>query len=223
MILDNSKLQRYVHCDYIWGKISKDIAIIIKTRKVFDEATLWSLYNILILPYVNYCIHVFGKAYDIHLEILLQNKALIDGVPPCTSIDNFYLELDILPVKISLFTLLVCSCKIYENGWKCHFAQCSILIDQSLPILHVACNHLSNSSTFTLKIRGRCIALVCSFIPQSSWLTLISTTNATISVQWPLLLTWINFNPRMNKQLHPILSAKWNFLFILKLQLCRWS
>ena len=57
----------------------------------------------LILPYVSYCIHVWGKAYDTHLKhvLVLQNKAvrIIAGVPPRTSADNLYLELDILPVK----------------------------------------------------------------------------------------------------------------------------
>ena len=102
VILDN-KLNWHAHCEYICGKMSKGIGIIIKARKVFNETTLLSLYNSLILPYVSYCIHVWGKAYDTHLKhvLVLQNKAvrIIAGVPPCTSADNLYLELDILPVK----------------------------------------------------------------------------------------------------------------------------
>ena len=102
VILDN-KLNWHAHCEYICGKMSKGIGIIIKARKVFNETTLLSLYNSLILPYVSYCIHVWGKAYDTHLKhvLVLQNKAvrIIAGVPPRTSADNLYLELDILPVK----------------------------------------------------------------------------------------------------------------------------
>ena len=102
VILDN-KLNWHAHCEYICGKMSKGIGIIIKTRKVFNETTLLSRYNSLILPYVSYCIHVWGKAYDTHLKhvLVLQNKAvrIIAGVPPRTSADNLYLELDILPVK----------------------------------------------------------------------------------------------------------------------------
>ena len=100
--LDN-KLNWHAHCEYICGKMSKCIGIIIKARKVLNETTLLSLYNSLILPYVSYCIHVWGKAYDTHLKhvLVLQNKAvrIIAGVPPRTSADNLYLELDILPVK----------------------------------------------------------------------------------------------------------------------------
>ena len=60
VILDN-KLNWHAHCEYICGKMSKGIGIIIKARKVFNEATLLSLYNSLILPYLSYCIHVWGK------------------------------------------------------------------------------------------------------------------------------------------------------------------
>ena len=102
-VILNNKLNWHAHCEYICGKMSKGIGIIIKARKVFNETTLLSLYNSLILPYVSYCIHVWGKAYDTHLKhvLVLQNKAvrIIAGVPPRTSADNLYLELDILPVK----------------------------------------------------------------------------------------------------------------------------
>ena len=40
----------------------------------------------------------------------------------------------------------------------------------------------------------------------------------------PSLLTWFDFNPSMDKQLHPLQHVGWNFLFIPKLQrLHRWS
>ena len=42
--------------------------------------------------------------------------------------------------------------------------------------------------------------------------------------QWPLLLTWFNFNPRMDKQSHAQWSVRRNNLSIPKLQRCkRWS
>ena len=45
-----------------------------------------------------------------------------------------------------------------------------------------------------------------------------------IVVLWPLLLTWFNFNPIMDKSLHAQKSAGWNNLSIPKLQrLHRWS
>ena len=79
-----------------------------------------SLYNSLILPYVSYCIHVWGKAYDTHLKhvMVLQNKAVrvIAGVPPRTNADNLYLELDVLPVKkIFVYVISIFMYK-YMNG-----------------------------------------------------------------------------------------------------------
>ena len=116
VILDN-KLNWHAHCEYICGKISKGIGIIIKARKVFNETTLLSLNNSLILPYVSYCIHVWGKAYDTHLKhvMILQNKAVrvIAGVPPRTNADNLYLELDVLPVK-KIFVYAI-SIFMYKN------------------------------------------------------------------------------------------------------------
>ena len=100
--------------------MSKGIGIIIKSRKVFNEATLLSLYNSLILPYGSYCIHGRGRAYGTHLKhvLVLQNKAVrvITGVPPRTNVGNFYLELDILPVKnIFVYTIAIFMYK-YMNG-----------------------------------------------------------------------------------------------------------
>ena len=74
----------------------------------------------MILPYVSYCIHVSGRAYDTHLEhvLVLQNKAVgvIAGVPPRTNVDHLYLELDILPVRnIFVYTISIFMYK-YMNG-----------------------------------------------------------------------------------------------------------
>ena len=75
MILDN-KLNWHAHCEYICGKMSKGIGIIIKARKVFNEAALLSLYKSLMLPYLSYCIHVWGKTYGTHIKhvLVLQTK-----------------------------------------------------------------------------------------------------------------------------------------------------
>ena len=79
------------------------LCIILKSRKVFSNETLLSLYHTFVYPYLSYSIHVWGKAYNTHLNdlIALQNKAMriINGVPPRTNMDNFYIEMNILTVK----------------------------------------------------------------------------------------------------------------------------
>ena len=100
--------------------MSKGIGIIIKARKVFNETTLLSLYNSLILPYVSYCIHAWGIAYDTYLKhvMVIQNKAVrtIAGVPPRINADNLYLELDIFPVKKSFAHAISIFMYKYMNG-----------------------------------------------------------------------------------------------------------
>ena len=82
----------------------------VKARKVFERNTLLSLYNSLILPYLNYCIHVRGKAYNTHLNhlIKMQNKAvrLIAGVTPHTNTDPLCSALNTMPLK-SLYTYAI--------------------------------------------------------------------------------------------------------------------
>ena len=102
VIIDN-KLMWSAHIKYISKKIANGIGIILKSRKVFSNETLLSLYHTFVYPYLSYCIHVWGKAYNTHLNdlIVLQNKAMwiINGVPPRTNMDNFYIETNILTVK----------------------------------------------------------------------------------------------------------------------------
>ena len=88
---------------YISKKIAKGIGIILKSRNVFDNETLLSLYHCFVYPYLHYCIHVWGKAYNTHLNdlVVLQNKAMhiISGEPPRTNMDNFYIDMNILTKK----------------------------------------------------------------------------------------------------------------------------
>ena len=69
-------------------KISKGIGIIIKARKYFNQDTLLSLYNTMVLPFISYCIHVWGKAASTHIDKIhiLQKRIvrIISGVPPRT-------------------------------------------------------------------------------------------------------------------------------------------
>ena len=55
------------------------------------------------MPYLSYCIHVWGKAYDTHLRHLmsLQNKVvrIIAGVPPRTHVEYLYAAINTMPLK----------------------------------------------------------------------------------------------------------------------------
>ena len=80
-----NKLSWKPHISYICTEVAKGIGVILKARKVLDLETLSTLYYTFVYPYLNYCIHVWGRAYNFHLNDLsvLQNKIIriINGVP----------------------------------------------------------------------------------------------------------------------------------------------
>ena len=62
------------HIKYIKQKVAKGIGIIIKARKTFNKETLTTLYHTMILPYLSYCIHVWGTASHIRIHGLFYFK-----------------------------------------------------------------------------------------------------------------------------------------------------
>ena len=66
------------HISYINSKIAKAVCIICRAKKYFTTTALINLYNAFILPYLIYCVEVWGNTLSIHLTPLfkLQNKIL---------------------------------------------------------------------------------------------------------------------------------------------------
>ena len=73
VIIDH-KLNWDHHIKYIKQKVAKGIGIIIKARKTFNKETLTTLYHTMILPYLSYCIHVWGTASHIRIHGLFYFK-----------------------------------------------------------------------------------------------------------------------------------------------------
>ena len=94
-------------------KSPKVLVLSLKHVRFFSAVTLLSLYNSLIMPYLSYCIHVWGKAYDTHLRHLmsLQNKVvrIIAGVPPRTHVEYLYAAINTMPLK-KMYLYTVGSC-----------------------------------------------------------------------------------------------------------------
>ena len=102
VIIDNT-LKWSTHILYTRKKIAKGIGILLKARKCFNNETLLSLYHTFVYPYLSYCIHVWDRAFDTHLNelIVLQNKIIriINGVPPRTNVERLYVTMGILSLK----------------------------------------------------------------------------------------------------------------------------
>ena len=101
VIIDN-KLNWSDHTKHVIQKISKGIGIIVKARKYFNQETLLNLYNTMVLPFISYCIHVWGKAASTHINKIhiLQKKIvrIINGVPPRTHSAPLFDKLKIMTV-----------------------------------------------------------------------------------------------------------------------------
>ena len=102
-VIIDCKLNWSPHITYISKKVAKGVGIILKARKLFDQETLLTLYYTFVYPYLNYCIHVWGKAYNVHIHdlIILQNKAIriVHGVSPRTNANKLYFDYNILSLK----------------------------------------------------------------------------------------------------------------------------
>ena len=102
VLIDNN-LSWKPHINLICSKIAKNIGIMAKARSTFNEKTLVSLYYSFIYPYLNYCIHVWGSAFQTHLNkiFLLQKRVvrIIAGVNRRTHCKPLFETLGILPLS----------------------------------------------------------------------------------------------------------------------------
>ena len=71
VIIIDDKLKWIHHIYYITNKISKAMGIILKARKVLKRKVLSQLYHSFEIPYLLYCVEIWGNASDIHLNQLI--------------------------------------------------------------------------------------------------------------------------------------------------------
>ena len=77
VILDN-KLCWKPHISYLCKKMSRSIGILAKAKHMLNLKALHTLYCALILPYLNYCVEVWGNTYKSSLKMIctLQKRAI---------------------------------------------------------------------------------------------------------------------------------------------------
>ena len=98
----DDKLNWSVHINYISNKISKNIGVITRARKMLDQNTTTGLYYTFIYPYLNYCCSVWGLAPATYVSKLhvLQKRILriICGKPRLSPSLNLFVSLKVLPI-----------------------------------------------------------------------------------------------------------------------------
>ena len=77
VILDH-KICWKPHIEYVKAKVARSIGVLGKARHILNERALYILYCSLILPYLNYCIEVWGNTYKTNIQSLctLQKRAI---------------------------------------------------------------------------------------------------------------------------------------------------
>ena len=78
-ILIDNKLTWKKHISMIKSKLSKSCAIMYRASFVIDKCGMLILYHSLCLPYIMYCIEVWGNTYATNLNVLvlLQNRLCV--------------------------------------------------------------------------------------------------------------------------------------------------
>lgn len=77
VIIDH-KLCWKPHIEYIKRKLSKSVAVLHKVKDLLNKKCLHILYSSLVLPYMSYCVEVWGNAYKTNMDPInkLQKKAI---------------------------------------------------------------------------------------------------------------------------------------------------
>ncbi len=77
-VLIDSKLNWKQHIDRTRNKLAKCTALLYKASDVFDSNTVYMLYCSLFLPYLNYCVEIWGNTYvsNINKIMVIQKRAI---------------------------------------------------------------------------------------------------------------------------------------------------
>ena len=111
-VLIDEKFKWKSHIAYVRNKICKNIAVLSKVKFVLNYKAMRILYCSFILPYLMYCLEVWGNSYFTNLMplFILQKRAIriINGVAPREH-TGLFLRSGLLKLKdlVSLQTLLV--------------------------------------------------------------------------------------------------------------------
>ena len=119
-VLIDSHLSWKYHIDYVASKVSKIVGVIARLRHFVPVATLRSIYQSLIIPYLSYGLAVWAQAAKSQLNKLwlLQKRVIrmMYFLKPTTHAIPFFLSLrKYYPYKCSSLNLYRTLCMIYQT------------------------------------------------------------------------------------------------------------
>ena len=120
-VILNDKLDWKDHKIYIKTKISKNIGIINKCRKILNLKDVLSMYNCFVLPYLSYCLPLWGSLEVQNSDIVkkAQNKVvrLMANTKRTHKAWDKLIDLNILPIDdlYKLEVAKICHKHIYGN------------------------------------------------------------------------------------------------------------
>ncbi len=77
-VIMDRKLKWKMHINHVKSKIAKSIAILYKVKNLLNQHALYVLYYSLFVPYITYCLEIWGNAYPTHTKpiFILQKRAV---------------------------------------------------------------------------------------------------------------------------------------------------
>ena len=101
MLIDDD-LKFKSHINTITNTISRNVGMMSRVKYFVEAKQLLSLYNAIILPYINYCCFIWGTGYAQHTKKLLtlQKRAMriIEGIYPPQSANPIFKKYNILKI-----------------------------------------------------------------------------------------------------------------------------
>ena len=147
------------HIMRVNNKLSKSLAIMYKTKHLLNKSALYTLYCSLFLPYVIYCLEIWGSTYitNVNSIFVLQKKAirLISGVGYREHTNDLFYNLNIIKF-LDLVKLKICLV-MYK-------VKKMILPNNLLQLLHLEENNVyntRNSNKFRCKYARTNIKKMC--------------------------------------------------------------
>ena len=96
------------HIFIVCDKVSKVIGVLCKARRYLPLDTLKTLYNALLVPYINYCTLIWASTYASYLELLYVLQKKLFFLPPSTHSKSLFSKNNLLELHFIFKIHIIC-------------------------------------------------------------------------------------------------------------------